>query len=207
MIKTKLIAIRENAQLSQKDFAKRLGISFRTLQNYEYGKSSPTIDFIQKVSATFFISPEYFFKEDNSDYTHQTLNDDDIIHIPIYNVYASAGEGYINEETLMQHISLNKALLKHYFGLSSCKDLSVITARGDSMHPVIPENSQLLMQKKEVGDGQICITRIDNELYVKRLQKLPKYKLISDNKCYDDIELEGKDYEIIGVVVGLFQKI
>ncbi|WP_336595921.1 S24 family peptidase, partial [Helicobacter trogontum] len=31
---------------------------------------------------------------------------------------------------------------------------------------------------------------MDDELYVKRLQKRPKYKLISDNKSYDDIELE-----------------
>ncbi|TLE00950.1 S24 family peptidase [Helicobacter muridarum] len=55
-------------------------------------------------------------------------------------------------------------------------------------------------------EGQICIARIDDELYIKRLQKRPKYKLISDNKSYDDILLEGENYEILGVIVGLFQK-
>ena len=34
--------------------------------------------------------------------------------------------------------------------------------------------------------------RIDDELYVKRLQKLPKYRLISDNKSYENVELEGR---------------
>ncbi len=69
-------------------------------------------------------------------------------------------------------VTLDRAFLRQYFGLVSFKDLSVITAKGDSMSPTIPENSQLIVQKRQVSDGQICITRIDNELYVKRLQKL-----------------------------------
>ena len=75
------------------------------------------------------------------------------------------------------------------------------------MMPTLPENCQLLVQKGTPREEQICVTRIDDELYVKRLQKRPKYKLISDNKSYDDIELEGENYEILGVVVGLFQNI
>ena len=55
-------------------------------------------------------------------------------------------------------------------------------------------------------EGQICVTRIDDELYVKRFQKRPKYKLISDNKEYDSITLEGENFEILAVVVGMFQK-
>lgn len=34
-----------------------------------------------------------------------------------------------------------------------------------------------------------------------------KYRLISNNKSYDDIESEGREYEILNVVIGLFQKI
>ncbi|STQ85450.1 LexA repressor [Helicobacter muridarum] len=74
------------------------------------------------------------------------------------------------------------------------------------MTPTIPPNCRLLVQKGMPREEQICVTRIDDELYIKRLQKLPKYKLISDNKSYDDIDLEGRDYDILGIVVGLFQK-
>lgn len=75
------------------------------------------------------------------------------------------------------------------------------------MSPTIPENCQLLIQQSDsFQEGQICVVRLDNELYVKRLQKRPKYKLISDNKNYDDIELENEDYEILGVVVGFFKR-
>lgn len=132
----------------------------------------------------------------------------DLVKIPVYDeVYASAGQGFINDEHITQHIELDKGFLRSYFGLTSFLDLSIITARGDSMIPTIPPKCQLLVQKGTPREEQICVTRIDDELYVKRLQKLPKYKLISDNKSYDDIELEGREYEILGIVVGLFQKI
>lgn len=75
------------------------------------------------------------------------------------------------------------------------------------MLPTIPPKCQLLVQKGTPREKQICVTRIDDELYVKRLQKRPKYKLISDNKSYDDIYLEGREYEILDIIVGLFQKI
>lgn len=132
----------------------------------------------------------------------------DSVRIPVYDeVYASAGQGFINDEHITQHIELDKGFLRSYFGLTSFVDLSIIAASGDSMMPTLPENRQLLVQKGTPREGQICVTRIDDELYVKRLQKRPKYKLISDNKSYDDIELEGENYEILGIVVGLFQKI
>lgn len=132
----------------------------------------------------------------------------DLVKIPVFDeVYASAGQGFINDEHITQHIELDKGFLRSYFGLTSFVDLSIIAASGDSMMPTLPENRQLLVQKGTPREGQICVTRIDDELYVKRLQKRPKYKLISDNKSYDDIELEGENYEILGIVVGLFQKI
>ena len=64
---------------------------------------------------------------------------------------------------------------------------------------------QLLIQKGLPREEQICVIRID-ELYIKRLQKCPKYKLISNNESYDDRDLEGEDYKILGIVVGMFQK-
>lgn len=130
------------------------------------------------------------------------------IQIPIYDdVYASAGQGLLNEEYITRHIGMQRDFLRDYFGVANFLGLSIITARGDSMSPTIPENCQLLIQQSDsFQEGQICVVRLDNELYVKRLQKRPKYKLISDNKNYEDIELENEDYEILGVVVGFFKR-
>lgn len=92
------------------------------------------------------------------------------IKIPIYNVYASAG--LINDENIIHHIEVDKASLLSYFGLTYFVDLSIITARGDSMLPTIPPNCKLLVQSKaslEKGmpiEEQICVIRIDNDIYI-----------------------------------------
>lgn len=136
----------------------------------------------------------------------QTLNDD-IVSIPFYeDIQASAGSGAYNEAETSEQLSFPKSFLRQYFGLISFVNLSIIVGSGDSMYPTLPESCYLLMQKGDIREGEICVTRIDDELYVKRIQKLPKLKLISDNKAYEPIELEGKNYEILGRVVGYFKK-
>ena len=224
MISQRISAIREELGLSQKDFANQLDVSFRTLQNYEYGKTSPSYDFLKKLSQHYNIAMSYFMDDEirqldsstrfvnrirQSDLDSSLIpkSQDDSIRIPVFDdVYASAGHGFINEEHISRHIEVDKDSLRAYFGLTSFNDLSIINARGDSMLPTIPPNCQLLIQKGLPREEQICVTRIDDELYIKRLQKLPRYKLISDNKSYDDIDLDGRDYEILGIVVGMFQK-
>lgn len=222
---------------SQSSFAERFGITARTLQNYEYGNTSPSIDFIQKISQEYDIAPEYFFdygeklfrnssaivpqysssmqKKGSSisktNITHtnsspKTLNDD-IVSIPFYeDIRASAGSGAYNEAETAEQLNFPKSFLRQYFGLISFNNLSIIIGKGDSMSPTLPENCYLLVQNGSVNDGEICIARLDDELYVKRLQKRPKLKLFSDNKNYEPIELEGENFEILGRVVGYFKK-
>lgn len=222
---------------SQSSFAERFGITARTLQNYEYGNTSPSIDFIQKISQEYDIAPEYFFdygeksfrnssaivpqysssiqkksssiSKNNITHTNsspQTLNND-IISIPFYeDIQASAGSGAYNEAETAEQLNFPKSFLRQYFGIISFKDLSIIRSIGDSMYPTLPQNCFLLIQRGETKEGEICVARIEDELYVKRLQKRPKLKLFSDNKNYDPIELEGEDFEIIGRVIGHFKK-
>lgn len=136
----------------------------------------------------------------------QTLNDD-IVSIPFYeDIRASAGSGAYNEAETAEQLNFPKSFLRQYFGLISFNNLSIIIGKGDSMSPTLPESCYLLVQNGSVNDGEICIARLDDELYVKRLQKRPKLKLISDNKAYDPIELEGENFNIIGRVVGYFKK-
>ena len=97
-------------------------------------------------------------------------------------------------------------MLKTFFHLSNTQNLSIITAKGDSMEPTIPQGSQILVQQRDVGDGEICVCRVGDELYVKRLQKLPRFVLLSDNPRYEAIPLTSRDFEVIGAVVGVFIK-
>lgn len=134
------------------------------------------------------------------------ISDENEISIPVFDIRASAGSGAYNELENNEFLNFQK-LLRRYFGLTSFTNLSLITSNGDSMFPTIPENCYLLVQQCDVKEGEICIARVDDELYVKRLKKHPRLKLLSDNKAYEAIELDGTNFEIIGRVVGYFKKI
>lgn len=255
----KIRIAREEQGYSQEQLANELGITARTLQNYEYGRSDIGVILVGKIANILKINSDYFFKDDSSlvirkstdknvrksfvsdekksisetnlknvpklslnmspnmslnqdkyvpklENQQETLNDD-MINIPFFeNVRASAGSGAYNDEESTQTLGLSKSFLRECFGLYSFINLSVILGQGDSMTPTLPENCYLLIQQGEVAEGEICVTRIEDELYVKRLQKRPKLKLLSDNKAYEPINLEGENFEILGRVVGYFKK-
>lgn len=222
-LKEKIKAARENKSITQDELAKLSGVSIQSIKRYEsLENSNITLDNLQKIAQALGVDTNFFVSTNivsqmspnhkdvvsqSDSTTHTPHQKSSIIQIPIYDdVVASAGSGVINDEYPTQSVGIDKGFLRTHFGLSSFLGLSIITAKGDSMSPTIPENCQLLVQKSVPKEGQICVVRIDYELYVKRLQKLPKYRLISDNKSYENIELEGREYDIVGVVVGFFKR-
>ena len=55
-IRISLEAARVNAELVQKDAAKLIGVSLKTLQNYENGKTKPNWDTLIKMSNIYNIT-------------------------------------------------------------------------------------------------------------------------------------------------------
>ncbi|MEE3705370.1 XRE family transcriptional regulator [Campylobacter sp. CX2-8023-23] len=224
-ISQKIKNAREAKNLTQLELAKSSGVSLDSIKRYETKESNITIHNLIKIAKVLDIDLNYFanvpklslslsskmsLSQDKYvpklENQQETLNDD-MINIPFFeNVRASAGSGTYNDEESTQALRLSKSFLRECFGLYSFINLSVILGQGDSMAPTLPENCYLLIQQGEVAEGEICVTRIEDELYVKRLQKRPKLKLLSDNKAYEPINLEGENFEILGRVVGYFKK-
>lgn len=205
-ISQKIKNAREAKNLTQLELAKSSGVSLDSIKRYETKESNITIHNLIKIAKVLDIDLNYFANVPKLENQQETLNDD-MINIPFFeNVRASAGSGTYNDEESTQALGLSKSFLRECFGLYSFINLSVILGQGDSMAPTLPENCYLLIQQGEVAEGEICVTRIEDELYVKRLQKRPKLKLLSDNKAYKPINLEGENFEILGRVVGYFKK-
>ena len=58
-----LKAARVNAELSQEDAAKRIGVCVSTLQNYESGKRVPDWDVVRKIEEVYGVkADDIFFK-------------------------------------------------------------------------------------------------------------------------------------------------
>ncbi|EAH5520949.1 helix-turn-helix domain-containing protein [Campylobacter coli] len=224
-ISQKIKNAREAKNLTQLELAKSSGVSLDSIKRYETKESNITIHNLIKIAKVLDIDLNYFanvpklslslsskMSLSQDKYVPKLENQqealsDDMINIPFFeNVRASAGSGAYNDEESTQALGLSKSFLRECFGLYSFINLSVILGQGDSMAPTLPENCYLLIQQGEVAEGEICVTRIEDGLYVKRLQKRPKLKLLSDNKAYEPIDLEGENFEILGRVVGYFKK-
>ncbi len=76
------------------------------------------------------------------------------------------------------------------------------------MTPTLPPNARLLAQHRtEFKEGQIVLAKIDEDLFVKRLQKQPSIKLLSDNAAYESIALQNKHYELLCVIIGFLNTV
>lgn len=215
-LRERIKAARNNLGITQDELAKYSGISIQNIKKLETKENTnPTNNTLQKLAIALKVDSDYFVSQlspnqekhvPQSKNFPQTLNDD-IVSIPFYeDIRASAGSGAYNEAETAEQLNFPKSFLRQYFGIISFNNLSIIIGSGDSMFPTLPENCYLVIQQGNVREGEICVARIEDELYIKRLQKLPKLKLLSDNKAYDPIELDGANFEIIGRVVGYFKK-
>ncbi len=59
--KITLEAARVNAGLTQKESAEKLGVSTKTLQNYESGESVPKWDMVQRIGELYSFPTDFIF--------------------------------------------------------------------------------------------------------------------------------------------------
>ncbi|MGL4676473.1 MAG: XRE family transcriptional regulator [Brevinema sp.] len=167
--------IRESMDMTQTEFAGRLGVTKSYISLIENGKQEPSRSIIKKITDL-----QELIKVDNL-----TCN----IELPFIDIQASAGYGFMNFEDfpITTIIKLPIALL----GITDNKDMFIIKVKGNSMSPKIEDGDLLLVRHMpnmlRYMEG-IHIVNYDGELYVKDIQ-LTEQKLImrSINKDYEDI--------------------
>lgn len=191
------------AKVSQSDIAKILGKDRQNISRKAKAGTELKLSDVRKIENHFNV---------NLTGCNQNVDnlDNDFIDIPVRGeVYASMGSGitvYNEEQTGTYKISRE---LARDIGVS-LSNTQMIFASGDSMMPTIEGGDSLLidLSKKEVYDGRIYCVKIDGQLYAKRLQKIPPYKIkvISDNKeKYDPFYIDFSkeidfDFEVIGEI-------
>lgn len=207
--------LREQRGLTQIELANKIGVSERTIRKYEQEEDTIQIGVLKKILENLEMSSNdlnlmSINLSSNQKSVHQSVQQSKnplSIAIPVYDeVFASAGAGRLNDECISFYLHFEKAFLKSYFKLTNTEHLALLRIEGDSMMPTLPPNARLLVQAStQFKEGQIVLCRLDDELFVKRLQKQPELKLLSDNKAYEPIALSNKDYELLSVVVGFIK--
>lgn len=124
-----------------------------------------------------------------------------LMQIPYYNdIRSSAGFGAINGMAEKpETITLSKNLIP-----SASKTTETIKCSGDSMSPSLQDGDIMFIDRAclNIDDGEIYVIRVEDELYVKRLVRVPgKIIAKSDNSIYPDFELVGDNFEVLGRVI------
>lgn len=205
---------RKNAGFStQKSFAEALGIGARTLADYEGDATEPSASLIVKIAKICNVPPLWLLtgESETSNLPIATEHEDDSGTVSLKyfpDVSAAAGYGSINDyDDHYQIMKFDRAFLQEILNVRRFDKLDIIRIVGDSMEPFIHDGETVLVERcKDARNGETVIANVNGHIYVKRYHTHPfgKWvKLISDNRLYGDIELEGEDLEhfsLIGIV-------
>lgn len=213
-IGARLRSERERAGLSRDQVIAHISYSRSTLQQWEAGHTEPPISAIEQLASLYKISSQYLiFGTDGDTPTPMLIQsaNDDYDYFPCYDQAVSAGAGTL---ALDKDNATQLAFPKWWSrqrGLTA-KHLCGLNTKGDSMQPTIPDGSLLIVDtsKTHPMDGKIYVVRIDTELFVKRLQRIPiagGIEFISDNTDYSSFKLSKQEleqdglFQVIGQVV------
>ncbi len=138
----------------------------------------------------------------------------EFVYVPRYDVKAAAGHG---SALATGKPPLAMAFRRYWvdnFLRVNPRDLAVISVKGDSMEGVLNDRDTILVNQADNRPGAgLYVLRMDGELFVKRLQRLPegRIEVSSANEAYRpftiDMAAPPSDFEIIGRVVWVGRQI
>ena len=207
----KLKQIRLSLDLTQLQLAEKCGVKQQVVAMVENGTRNTPDSFKLGFLKAFGVDydtqmvdvdsmRELLLGKDNKQAKSQT----NIIPIPFYSAKAAAGEGIDAPDYPEKDVMyFDKRWLQNVLGVNS-ENLSLITASGDSMLPLISDGDLLLVDSsiKEIINNKVFVVEDEGKFRVKRLKKEfnGDVFLISDNKQYPQEKLTHT-LNIIGKVV------
>ena len=218
----KLKARRKELQMTQKDIADRLGISYQAYSAWERGVKQPSKEKVQQLEQILNV-PKGYFTEVEIVRLYNTLSDEG------KNNALSYVRGLVQKEKCKNIVSMSEKLYEYhvyeqmsagigssvyndqnydtvYFDKNIAHDLAS-WVYGDSMEPDFADGSVALI--KDTGwdyDGAIYAVDWDGQSYIKKVYKEKDgLRLVSLNDKYDDKFARWEEEpRIIGKVVGNF---
>ena len=193
-----------NKKIFDKDIAQALTINY---DNFRKQKARNTIPYYEIMSflAIRNISINWFFFNQLPESLIENTSNYIILKYQ-RNIIGSAGAGAINYSINTEALIIDKMLLDYIN--SSYKYTEIIKVFGESMSPVIKDNSLIFIDTsiKDIKDKHIYVVNVNGEIFVKQIIiRKDCYHLKSINIDYEDIKV--KDLVVIGKVNGVFNKV
>lgn len=224
-IGTRIRTHREAQKLSRSYVAEKLGVALSTLQAWENEEREPTATHILRLSECLNASVAWLVAGSEAqeaksqlpvftsgatalDVKGNHVDLDEFVFVPRYNVSASAGYGALNDdESPMFTVSFRRYWVVNHLKADPRK-LSVISVSGDSMMGILNDKDIILVNHEDRDPREgIYVIRLDSQLLVKMVQRLPgsQLRISSTNPAFEPfiIELDNipSDFDVIGKVV------
>jgi len=220
MFGERLQLVREHRQMNQSELARRLGVSPQAVQKWEAG-GMPKATRINEIARVLFLSPEELLYGDLQKILSKSSDAEpphDTLMVPVSSAWGSMGLGapQPEHEAIVAGLTVSMDWVRHSLPrISHPSRLAVLTAFGRSMEPTLEDGDTMLVDRgvSEIREDGIFVISLDDELYVKRVQRrLPDKAIIikSDNPHYEPMVVENGDrnkLEILGRVVWVWKGI
>lgn len=195
---------------NKKQFSELTGKSSSHIYKICKGKSRPSMAYLQELYDNFQIDLNWLLTGQESEGSSVTgsVNSNDLVHAPMFDVQASAGAGMtVNSEEITENFAFNKHWLSSQLGVHS-EQVAFVTVSGDSMLPTLEEGDMILvdMSQQQVQREGIYLLQTEGGLITKRLinKKVGELEVISDNSDYPSWTIDAQNSEqtqIAGKVV------
>ncbi len=199
---TRLSLAMSDEGIKQVELARRSGESTSTISNYVRGEKLPSAASLIAVSNALNVEPEWLLL--GSGNKQQIITIVRPYNIPILNLRLAAGAGVWKTEDLVETKIGMDPLIMQAIGRVETFGLVFVRAQGDSMEPIISEDSLVLIDERDtrLREG-IFAFRMGDDLRIKRLRPvgIGDVEAISSNPIYppEIISFEMREhFEIIG---------
>ena len=193
-----------NISIKDKDIAKALDIKYDTFRKNKQYEKIPYFQIMQFL-AKRNLSINYFFFNQLPESLIEPTSQYIILKYHS-SVTSSAGVGATNYQLQSEPLIIDTQILNHIN--SSYKYTEIIRAKGDSMLPIIQDDSLIFIDtsKKDINSKNIYVVNIQGELFIKHIIYKDKFHYLrSLNQDYKDIK--AKDFIVVGQVKGVLTTI
>ncbi len=200
--------LREKSGLSMEALAAILSLkSWQTIQQWENGKTAPKRSRVDDVARALGTTSEYILFGDTQEQADHQIKEpaaayeSEFTNIRRFDLRASAGEGrLVFDYDALEPFKIRTDFLKK--NGASEKNTFFMTAKGDSMEPIIPDGADVLVVENghEIINGKVYVFFLNKNIYIKSLSKTEGgIVALSYNHAYDPMFIGPKDsFKIIG---------
>ena len=186
--------LRKGRGLTQRELARRAGVSPQYLCDVEAGRVNPSLAVLEKIAFGLGVPTAALF-------SGRDARDLETVEVPVLGS-VPAGGPIVTEEVVLGHIPLPRRLAR--------EDVFALEVSGDSMRDMgIEKGDIVLVRQQPVAEaGQTVIARVEGEVTCKRFYpRGDRVRLEPANDAFRPLEFRADEVEIVGVVTHVIKKV